>query len=195
MKKLSLHTFKSMALKCSLTVDICLHHNISLERLFEFSLGSIPWSLATADGGLVKTNKAQLTHAVEAITDNSDNVTLGKTVNIMDGNALMQSLTRLPQTFEDLAMLIFTCLLKSNTVHFVTDTYLENNIKQLERARHGSPAAYIIGGRKTKLPRDFKTFLHNSVNKRQLTCFFPVNSFIGWNSTLYTEFYSKHNQN
>jgi len=155
------------------------HHNISLEQLFEFSLGSIPWSLATADSGLVKTDKAQLMHAVEAITDNSDNVTLGKTVNIMDGNALMQSLTRLPQTFEDLAMLIFTCLPKSHTVHFVTDTYLENSIKQLERARRGSPAAYIIGGSKTKLPRDFKMFLHNSENKRQLTCLVCVLNDIG----------------
>lgn len=194
MKKLSLHTFKSMALKCSLTsaqkktvevraernllgsllgslLMLSQHHNISLEQLFEFSLGPIPWSLASADDGLVKTDKAQLMHAVEAITENSDNVTLEKTVNIMDGNALMQSLTHLPQTFEDLAMSIFTCLPKSDTVHFVTDTYLENSIKQLERARRGSASAYIIGGRKTKLPHDFKTFLHNSENKRQLTCF------------------------
>jgi len=167
-KKLSLHTFKSMALKCSLTsaqktvevraerdllaslLMLSQHHNISLEWLFEFSLEPIPWSLATADGGLVKTDKAQLMHAVEAITDNSHNVTLEKTVNIMDGNALMQSLTRLPETFADLARLIFTCLPKSDTVHFVTDTYLENNIKQLVAGRQ---SCHVTSRRSFTTPR------------------------------------------
>ena len=133
------------------------HHNISLEQLFEFSLGSIPWSLATADSGLVKTDKAQLMSKPLLTTQTMSH--WRKLSNIMDGNALMQSLTHLPHTFRDLAMLIFTCLLKSDTVHFVTDTCLENSIKQLERARCGSSAAYITGVSKTKLPPDISSQL------------------------------------
>jgi hypothetical protein len=39
--------------------------DISLRKLFEYPLGPIPWSLATADGGMVKTNEAQLLHHLE----------------------------------------------------------------------------------------------------------------------------------
>jgi len=35
-------------------------NELSLLKLFEYPLGPIPWSIATADGGMVKTSKAQL---------------------------------------------------------------------------------------------------------------------------------------
>jgi len=38
---------------------------ISMPKLFKHSLSPIPWSIATADGCLAKTNKAQLLHSLE----------------------------------------------------------------------------------------------------------------------------------
>ena len=81
MKKMSLKTFQAMAVQCKMTsskrktVEVKAERNllgtllmlsqrqdISLERLFQYPLGPIPWALATADGTLVKTNKAQIMH-------------------------------------------------------------------------------------------------------------------------------------
>ena len=188
MKKLNLHTFNSMAVVKSLssskkkTIQIKAERNllgrllllsqendISLEKLFKYPLSPIPWSLATADGGLVKTDKSKLMHHLESLVPAAVSPTLENCTYIIDGNALFQSLVHLPETFEDLAFQIFASLPKSEIVHFVTDTYKPDSIKGLERTRRGSATTYnIAGGAKIKLPRDFKSFLLNSENKKQL---------------------------
>jgi len=189
-KKMKMKTFQAMAVQCTMTsskkktVQVKAERNllgsllmlsqrqeISLERLFQSPIGPIPWALATADGAIVKTDKAQLLHAIEALVEQEVTVLPENSVHVIDGNALLQSIVRLPETFEGLASFIFNCLPATATVHFVTDTYLENSLKQSERLRRGSSPTYLIGGGKTRLPRDFKTFLHNSENKRQLTRF------------------------
>ena len=84
MKCLNRSTFKSMAVHKKLTtsqqktVEIIAEHNllgrllflsqkndISLTKLFKYSLGPIQWFIATADGGMIKTNKAKLMHHLE----------------------------------------------------------------------------------------------------------------------------------
>jgi len=186
MKKMSLKTFKDMAVKCTMSsskkkavavkaernllgrlVLLSQHQEISLERLFEYPLGPIPWALATADGALMKTNKAQLMHCIEDLTVKDATTMPENAVHIVDGNALLQGLVHVLETFEDLASAVFNTLPKVATVHFVTD----NSVKELERLRRGSSQTYLIGGRKTRLPRDFKSFMHNAENKRQLTKF------------------------
>jgi len=92
----------------------------------------------------------------------------------MDGNALFQAATHLPATFEEFARDIFRSLPKSPVVHFVTDTYNTSSIKEQERLRRAastSVSEYELGGSKTKMPRDFKSFLSSGKNKRQLTRF------------------------
>ena len=78
LKKQNLQTFSSMAVKKTLTSSkkksiqitaernllgrlliLSQQHDISLEKLFKYPLGPIPWALATADGGLVKTEKCK----------------------------------------------------------------------------------------------------------------------------------------
>jgi hypothetical protein len=190
MKKQKLQTFQSMATKHTLTSTqkktiqikaerdllgrlllLSQANDISLEKLFQYPLGPIPWSLATADGGLVKTDKSQLMHYLEATIPASDSPAIDNCASVVDGNAQFQAIAHLPQTFADLAYDIFSSLPKAKIVHFVTDTYREQTIKQLERNRRGSSTPYLISGPKTKLPRDFKTFLLNSSNKRQFICF------------------------
>ena len=112
LKRQNLTTFKSMTVCKQLstsqikTVEIKADRNllgrllflsreseISLPKLFEYPLGPIPWALATADGGMIKTSKAQLLHYLESlvkpchITPNS----LKDVINILDGNALLQA--------------------------------------------------------------------------------------------------------
>jgi hypothetical protein len=107
-------------------------------------------------------------HHLEAQAEPSHAVTVESSVYVIDGNAVLQSCTQLPENFEDLAMQIFSSLPKCETVHFVTDTYKTNSIKQLERDRRGKTPTYCIAGPRTKVPRDFKSFMLNADNKTQL---------------------------
>ena len=65
----------------------------------------------------------------------------------------------------------FGYLPKSQIVHFVTDSYHGQSVKQFERDRRGKTAEYCLGGPSTKLPRDFKAFMLNASNKTQLLRF------------------------
>jgi len=189
LKRQNLTTFKSMAVCKQLstsqkkTVEIKAERNllgrllflsrendISLPKLFEYPLGPIPWALATADGGMIKTSKAQLLHYLESLVQPCQITpsSLKDAINILDGNALLQACSHVPDTFEELATQMFGCLPKSPIVHFVTDSYKDMSIKQSERTRRGFSPAFCVGGSKTKLPRDFKAFMRNSENKRQL---------------------------
>jgi len=186
MKKQRLQTFKSLAAKKTLTTTqnksiqvkaernllgrllmLSQEHNISLEKLFKYPLGPIPWSLATADGGLAKTDKSKLLHHLEEQSLPPENPPIESCIYIMDGNAHFQAFGQLPQNFEDLALQVFTSLPKAGTIHFVTDTYQQQSIKNMERLRRGSSATYLLRGPKTKLPPDFKSFLLNAENKKQ----------------------------
>jgi hypothetical protein len=196
LKKQRLHTFQSMAISKIVTtaknkaVRIKAERNfigqllmlvnqqgkeIDFDRLFAYPLSPVPWSFATADGSLMKTNKAQLMHMLEEKLSQDRHegeyeIPDDSTV-IIDGNALLQSLTRLPETFGAFALTVFKCLPITPVVHFVTDSYHVSSIKQLERQRRGSSQKLIIGGPSTKLPKDFSSFMHNSDNKIQLISF------------------------
>ena len=188
MKRLNMKTFVAMAKTRTLTTDkkktiqikaernllgrllmLSRKGKISLQKLFTYPLAPIPWSLATADGDLVKTDKSQLMHILEArVKESPAKPAVDCSTVIIDGNAMIQAMTSLPPTFEDLANSIFIRLPKAPAVHFVTDRYLPDSIKQLERNRRGIAPTSVVSGPKTKLPRDFKSFLLNGDNKRQL---------------------------
>ena len=127
--------------------------------------------MATADGTLVKTDKAALMHHLELLAEPIQNVTFETAIYVIDGNAQFQAFTNLPTNFEELAFNLFISLPKTQVIHFVTDTYKDQSIKHAERTRRGDSQAVKIGGPKTKLPRDFKSFLLNSDNKRQFIRF------------------------
>ena len=48
---------------------ICGKREVSLRDVLTYSLGPIPWSLATVDGSLAKTNKAKMLDAIEKEAD------------------------------------------------------------------------------------------------------------------------------
>ena len=62
-------------------------------------------------------------------------------------------LTNILDTFE-VDEAILNQLPKVNCVDFVTDTYYPQSIKSYERQRRGSGPTFMLGGAKTKTPRD-----------------------------------------
>ncbi len=87
---------------------------------------------------------------------------------IIDGNAILHMQTALPNTFADLAESLYHQMPKAERVDFVTNTYHPLSIKTNERQRRGTTNTYLIKGPLTNVPRDWKQFLSNDVNKTQL---------------------------
>ena len=117
-----------------------------------YQLGPVPWTLATADGAPVKSDKAKLLHNLEGTVDVSENPVREETVYIYDGNALLQAMQQVPDTFEEVADRVFNLLPKNQRLDFVTDSYHENSIKTFERRRHGITPTFLLSGPKTKTP-------------------------------------------
>ena len=124
-------------------------------------------ALATPDGLPAKTDKAKLLHKLEDDTGHENIMQLEDNVYIINGNALLQALTGLPQTFAELAEKKSCSLPKAKTVHFVTDTYKEDTIKSIERERLESED-FLVKGQSARLPREWRAFRQNNVNKESL---------------------------
>ncbi len=143
-------------------------HNISMEKALKFPLGPLPWALATSDGFPTKTDKSTLLHKLE---DKSAVTVVGpapEAIHIVDGNAVIHSMTSLPDNFAQLAAKVFFMLPQAQRVDFVTDTYKDQSIKFAEHDRRGTSEPFLIKGPSTKVPKDWKSFLQNSKNKEQL---------------------------
>ena len=118
----------------------------------------------------MKTNKSSLMHKLEQHDIQETNESIPNSVSIIDGNALFQSLTSLPETFGELALTILKYFPKSKIVHFITDTYVTGSIKSAERERRGQSEmhAQVIHRPLTKLPKNWKAFLSNDTSKTNL---------------------------
>ena len=80
-----------------------------------------------------------------------------------------RSLYKKPDTFEELALKLINCFPKgANEVHFVGDSYLNNNIKAAKRKTRGKNQAVIIKSMKSKIPADLQTFVKNDDNKTRI---------------------------
>jgi hypothetical protein len=81
-------------------------------------------------------------HTLEAGTSSLVSQTdhTSENIYVINGNALLQSLVRLPEMFGQLALTVFNSLSRAKIVHFVTDSYYGDSIKEFERSRRGSSA-------------------------------------------------------
>lgn len=114
----------------------------------------------------MKTDKAKLLHNLEEghiICTRPDSA-----VYVINGNAMFHALTQIPDTFGELAERIFVNLPYATRVDFVTDTYQEESIKNIERDRRGTSQEFLVRGPLTRDYHEFKEFLCNSSNKKQL---------------------------
>ena len=89
-------------------------------------------------------------------------------VNVIDAGGLIQSLSSVPETYEDLCLQIFNCLPQSDRVDFVCDDYQASSVKSIERRHRGMGVEITIKGSLQKTPKDFKEFLSNNKNKTKL---------------------------
>lgn len=152
---------------------------IDLRQLFSYSLGPIPWSLASTDGTPAKTVKSKLLHLIESGVKPTESTPLDAAW-LVDGMAVLQALPVLPHgsSFSDLAGEIFLRVTSAfgkgcQRIDFVVDQYPEVSIKGCERqrrARSGSVRTTILNSQQ-QLPRQWKKYLSNGKNKGELATF------------------------
>jgi hypothetical protein len=105
-----------------------------------------------------------LTKDVEDVPPSPDD----KTLVIENGNAAFYYLKDLPPNFRDICARLFDMVVRKSDIIFSTDMYLENSIKSMERKRRGCSEKLIVTGENTITAPDWKIFLGNEENKKQL---------------------------
>ena len=110
--------------------------NISLKEVLKYSLGPIPWLLATAEGSFVKTPKSKLLDAIE--NDAHDPLVAAlpeRSVRIFDGMVLQQLTSVCLSTFGEVSEYLLKRITSSpaKIIYFVTDQYKDDSIKGSER--------------------------------------------------------------
>ena len=145
----------------------CQEEKISMTELMTCPLTPILYSIGTADGLLLKTDKAKGFHYITKGMENKSSTLSDSTLVIYDGNAMFYCLNDVPNNFKQISLRLLEMTNKGSDVVFSTDMYLENSIKSMERSRRGTSAKLIIKGENTKRPADRKKFLTNDENKEQ----------------------------
>ena len=146
---------------------------IDLRDLLTHELEPVPWSLATYDGSLAKTNKSALAKLLEDGVEILPNLPNASAV-IVDAMALLQTLPRIPDRFIDLADLILSTVIKqageARRIDFVADQYPIVSIKNIEREKRGRSGQLAVQIRSPQqlCPRQWKKFLANGLNKTNL---------------------------
>ena len=144
-----------------------LQDPLDLDELMRYPLTPVPHSLGTADGYFNKTNKAKMLHfLMEDISEDIPYPT--DAMFIQDGNALFHTLKGLPPTFGEICLQILDQMISRRNFIFSTDSYHIDSIKSQERLRRGCSQRYHVNGPATRKPTEFKLFLANDDNKRQL---------------------------
>ena len=141
---------------------------LDLGELMKYCLMPVPPSLATPDGFFAKTNKAAILHyLLEDVTP--EYLSYPKdALFIQDGMALLHVLTNLCPTCSEICLQILDQMVAKTHFIFSTDSYHSGSIKAQERLRRGSSDRIILSAPATRKPFDFKIFLANDDNKKQL---------------------------
>ena len=151
--------------------------SMDLREVFEYSLGPLAWSLASADGLLGKTDKPKL---MESLTKNIEPVEDSPTTSaiIVDGMTVLQSLKQVPETYEELAFAVFHHVVPqtglARRIDFFTDQHPEISIKHLERKKCASERVVKVKvtGSAQKCLKQWKKYLSSGENKSDLSPFF-----------------------
>uniref|UniRef100_UPI00358F3B0A uncharacterized protein n=1 Tax=Myxine glutinosa TaxID=7769 RepID=UPI00358F3B0A len=82
--------------------------------------------------------------------------------------ALLHTLANLPPTCGEICLQVLDQMVAKQHFLFSTDSYHPESIKAQERLRRGSSEKIILAGPATRKPYDFKMFLANDDNKKQM---------------------------
>ncbi|XP_056105946.1 uncharacterized protein LOC130084505 [Rhinichthys klamathensis goyatoka] len=156
---------------------------IDLREILSYSLGTVSYPLASADGSLAKTNKSALMDLLETKGGDClvDEVPTDGAI-LFDGMAVIQAIRSIPSTFGELADTILQYIVKLALKHnctridFVIDQYPKMSIKNLERSRRAGGGTQLVKiyGRDQKTPTQWKKFLSDGTNKEALAEFLYV---------------------
>ena len=147
---------------------------VNLRGVLAYELGPLPLSISNYDGSLRKTQKSKLFQHLEssivscvAIPENCP--------QIFDEMALLQKLPKVLKTFGDISDYILKKVLRgpARADFFVTDYYLEDSIKSMERdsrSTYGTIRIKVVR-QEQAIPKQWKKFLRNSENKLDLIDF------------------------
>ena len=141
---------------------------LDLEELMKYSLMPVPPSLGTPDGFFSKTNKASILHYLLEDVTPEDLPYPKDALFIQDGMALLHILANLPPTCGEICLQVLDQMVAKKHFLFSTDSYHPDSIKAQERLRRGSWEKIILAGPATRKPYDFKLFLANDDNEKQL---------------------------
>ena len=121
---------------------------MDLKDLLSHELGPLPWSLASSDGSLAKTNKAILSKLLENGVECLPTLPDLTTAVIIDAMAMLQTLVRIPNRFSKLVDMVMTRILieagQAARIDFVGDQYTANSIKNTERNKRGRDGEIVI---------------------------------------------------
>lgn len=151
---------------------------MDLRDLLTHELGPLPWSLASSDGSLAKTNKAILSKLLEDGVECLPSLPEETTAVIIDAMAMLQTLVRVPDRFSELAEMVMTRILieagEAARIDFVGDQYPTISIKNTERNKRGRDGQLVINitNGQQFCPRQWRKFMANGSNKTSLLNFF-----------------------
>ena len=117
-------------------IVIAESRNLQMREVLSHPLGPLPWSLATPDGLMHKTNKASLAKELEKNVQVADSIPQTSAC-VIDGMALVQRLKGDQKTFAAVAETLLGRVLNeggsSDRIDVVFDDYREESIKNAER--------------------------------------------------------------
>ena len=121
--------------------------NLDMKEVLSHPLGSIPWSLATADGTLRKTNKAVLSNNLEKESTPSEEIPENSSC-IIDAMSLVQKIKGKQKTFKEVAETLFRNAMSQkgscNRIDIVFDVYKQKPIKYAERRNRGDFVSFLL---------------------------------------------------
>lgn len=139
-----------------------------LADMLKYPLTPYPYNTGTADGFLAKTDKSKGLKYLLKETDMACPPPQTETVlTTEDGNALFHCMSDVPKNFGQISSKLFNMMPRKADVIVSTDMYKAGSIKTMER-RRGESGKLLLKGENTKKPSDWKVFLANEENKRQL---------------------------
>ena len=108
--------------------------NISIREVLNYELSALPRSIACADGGMVKSNKASFERELKTIVPIETELSL-ECISIFDGMALLRKVLKYCSAFGEISDYLLMKVLSTTQkiVFFVTDRYLESSAKALGR--------------------------------------------------------------
>ena len=140
-----------------------------------YPFSPVPLSTCSADGirrKVIKSKLMELTlteHKVDLEDPKALAIQKAESTLIVDLMAALRSFSSIPETYEELFRnLLLTFPKTYHRVDIVADTYKSAAIKGGERGKRGSSNKIIVKSAKSKIPRNFKSFLKNGESKTRL---------------------------